>query len=153
MATTKGSISGPHRVRGLLATGCALLGAGLAVFSGIAWPSGSRPDMIGAGVVGAPLSILVLKWPRLAGIGLLLVATAELGLVVGASVGWPFQLAWPFFLIAGALAESARRPDGHWGFPLRVGAEIAAVPLVAFLTVAIWFFVQLSSACDRSAFC
>jgi hypothetical protein len=142
-----------HRLRGLLATASGLLGASLAVFSGVAWPYGSRPDMIGAGVVGALFSVLVLRWPRLAGMVLLLVATVEFGLVTGATVPWIFQLAWPFFFVAGALAESARQPDGHRGLVWRVVTEIMAVPVVAFLAVAIAFLVQFSSVCNRSDFC
>jgi hypothetical protein len=146
-------ISSPHRLRGLLAVGSALLGAGLAVYSGAAWPYGFRPDMVGVGTVGALLSGLVLRWPRLAGVGLLLVATAELGLVAGANVRWPFQLAWPFLLIGGALAETARRPDGHQGFVPRVAAEVIAVPLLAFLAVVIAVVLRLNSLCSGSGTC
>lgn len=147
------SISSPHRLRSLLAIGSALLGAGFAVYSGIGWPYGVRPDMIGAGVVGALLSVLVLRWPRLAGIGLLLVATSQLGLVAGAKVSSAFQLAWPFFLIAGALAEAARRSDGYQGFATRVIAEVVAVPLLAFASVVIVVVFQLSSVCVGSGAC
>ncbi len=147
------SISSPHRLRGLLAIGSALLGAGLAVYSGVAWPYGARPDMIGSGVVGALVSVPVVRWPRFAGIGLLLVATAELGLVAGANVPWPFQLAWPFFSIAGALAEAARRPDGHQGFVSRVVAEVVIVPLLAFLAVVIVVVLRFSSICSGSGAC
>jgi hypothetical protein len=153
VAGTRFSISSPHRLLGLLAIGSALLGAGLAAYSGAAWPYGVRPDMIGAGVVGALLSALVFRWPRLAGIGLLLVATVELGLAAGARVGWPFQLAWPFFFIAGALAEAARRPDGRQSFALRVAGEVVAVPLLAFLAVVIGVVVRFSSLCSGSGAC
>jgi hypothetical protein len=149
-AATTSPIAGPHRLRARLTIASALLGLSLTVYAGTAWPSSARPEIIEGGLVGALLSVLVLKWPRLAGIGLLLVTTAEFLMVVGANVSWRLQLTWPFFFVAGGLAEGARRPDGHRGFVLRVVTETAAVPLVAFLAVVIWFVVSLSSMCQDS---
>jgi hypothetical protein len=103
-------------------------------------------------VLGALFSVLVLRWPRLAGIALLVVATAEFAL--GAGIRSPLQFVWPLFFAAGALAESARRPDGQRSFVLRVAAEIVAVPLVALLALAIVVFIQITSICGtRSGAC
>jgi hypothetical protein len=106
-----------------------------------------------AGLVGGLLSVLVLKWPRLAGLALLLVATAELVLVTGASVGWSLQVAGPLFFVAAVLAEAARRPDGHPGFVLRVAAEIVAVPLVVVVALVVWLVSVLSVVCRGSGTC
>jgi hypothetical protein len=141
-----------HRVRAWLAIGLALLAAGLAVYAVATWPSKAANSadwitegLLRAGGVGALLSVFVLKSPRLAGIVLLLVTAVEFGWFLDADLHWLYRVVGPLFFLAGVLAESARPPDGHRLFVLRVAAEIVAVPLVVVLACVtlVWILASL----------
>jgi hypothetical protein len=146
-------IPGPHRLRAWLAVASGLLAAGIEVFLGATWPSRAQSDLLLDGVVGALLSVLVMKWPRLAGVGLLVIATVDFGLVADSNIRWALQLASPFFFVAGALAEAARRSDGHRLFVLRVVSEIVAIPLFALLALVIVFILRFEAMCRPSGAC
>lgn len=130
-----------------------MLAAGIEVYLGATWPSRAQSDLLLDGVVGALLSVLVIKWPRLAGIGLLVIATVDLGLVADSKIRWALQLASPLFFVAGALAEAARRSDAHRLFVLRVVSEIVAVPLFALLALAVIFILKFEAVCRPSGAC
>ena len=83
------------------------------------------------------LSILVLRWPRAAGIMLLVVAPFQVLAHSGPPVVWGDLLAGAFAFAAGVLAESARRPDGYRFFIARVLIEIVIFPLVSTAAIVI----------------
>jgi hypothetical protein len=83
------------------------------------------------------LSVLVLRWPRAAGITLLVVAPFQILAHSGPPVVWRDLLAGAFGFAAGVLAESARRPDGHRFFVARVMTEIVIVSLVSTVAIVI----------------
>jgi hypothetical protein len=128
---------GPHSVRKWLTLGTALVAGCTGLFSGSLWPSRSPSAAVPLSVLEMLLSILVLRWPRAAGITLLVVAPFQILAHSGPPVVWRDLLAGAFAFAAGVLAESARRPDGHCFYVARVMTEIVIVSLVSAAAIVI----------------
>jgi hypothetical protein len=128
---------GPHRIRAWLTVVTALSSGSIGLFSGSIWPTWGESAAAAVGVLEVCLSILVLRWPRGAGIMLLVVAPFQVLVHSGPPVVWWDLLAGVFGLAAGVLAESARRPDGYRFFIARVLIEIVIFPLVSTAVIVI----------------
>src|SRR6267143_194138 len=128
---------GPHRIRAWLTIVAALSSGSIGLLSGSIWPMGGENAAAAVSVLEMLLSILVLRWPRAAGIMLLVVAPFQVLAHSGPPVVWGDLLAGAFAFAAGVLAESARRPDGYRFFIARVLIEIVIFPLVSTTAIVI----------------
>src|SRR4030081_2226456 len=87
---------GAHRIRAWLTIVAALSSGSIGSLSGSIWPTRAETAAAAVSVLEVCLSILVLRWPRAAGIMLLVVAPFQVLFHSGPPVVWRDLLAGAF---------------------------------------------------------